>query len=319
MNLKKLSIAVLGMTAAIFTSCSKEQAIADFSVSTAYGTAPLEVAFTNLSLYATEYSWDFGTGSTSSSENPTYYFDNPGTYTVTLTASNESNSDKKSVTINVIAKAKPSADFSFSPTTGMAPTEINFTNSTKGATSYSWDFGNGKTSTLQNPSIVYINGGTYTVTLNATGPGGTDKITKTITIKNAPTRLQINSITLLGYPLTRSDGSGWDPSNGPDLYFKLTDNSGTDYLSTGVFYDVIKSNLPLKYSTTFPWIISSLDFDYQIHLMDYDTFGSDELLDYDFFTVRDRMPTDGSDYPTTLLFSNPFWDLEFQMDVAWLP
>ncbi|MGK7390082.1 MAG: PKD domain-containing protein [Candidatus Cyclobacteriaceae bacterium M2_1C_046] len=52
--------------------------------------------------------------------------------------------------------------------------EVTFTNTSTDATSYSWDFGDGNTSTEENPVHVYDSYGTYTVVLTATGPGGTD-------------------------------------------------------------------------------------------------------------------------------------------------
>jgi PKD repeat protein len=324
MKFKNLSIAAIGMIMAIFTSCSKEkepqkQAIADFSVSSTFGTAPFLVTFSNKSQHATKYYWDFGDGTTSTYENETHTYRNNGTYTVTLTASNDVNNDKKTITINVTSIAKPDADFSFDPLTGMAPCKINFTNSTIGATSYSWDFGNGLKSSSQNPSIIYNSGGTYNITLTATGPGGTSKITKSISVKDAPTKLQINSITLLSYPLTRDDGSGWDPSNGPDLYINLSDDAGTDFLSTGTYTDVIKSNLPLKFTTSFPWTFSQLNYEYILWLKDYETFGTDEILGGYYFVVKDFMPTDGSDYPTTIRLASSTSEIVFTMDVKWLP
>ena len=60
-----------------------------------------------------------------------------------------------------------------SPTSGAAPLTVQFTNQTTGnATSYRWIFGDGGSSTAANPSHTFA-AGTYTVTLTATGPGGT--------------------------------------------------------------------------------------------------------------------------------------------------
>lgn len=90
--------------------------------------------------------------------------------------------------ISVFGNAQPVANFSAAPLTGCAPMLVNFTNSSSGATSYSWDFGNGATSVLTNPSTTYTAPGSYTVKLTAIN--GTLSNTKTMT----------NYITVLGAP-----------------------------------------------------------------------------------------------------------------------
>ncbi|MCP3919871.1 MAG: PKD domain-containing protein, partial [bacterium] len=74
----------------------------------------------------------------------------------------------------------PASEFSGSPTSGTAPLSVSFSDLSSGdVTSWSWDFGDGNTSTAQNPSNNYTLPGTYTVALTATGPGGNDTETKT--------------------------------------------------------------------------------------------------------------------------------------------
>jgi serine protease AprX len=73
----------------------------------------------------------------------------------------------------------PVANFSASPTSGFAPLAVSFTNlSTGGPTAWAWDFGDGGTATIQNPSHTYASAGTYTVSLTVTAPGGSDGETK---------------------------------------------------------------------------------------------------------------------------------------------
>ncbi len=69
----------------------------------------------------------------------------------------------------------PVTDFSASPLSGPAPLTVNFTDlSTQNPTSWFWSFGDGNTSTLQNPTYVYNYPGTYSVYLSASNAGGTD-------------------------------------------------------------------------------------------------------------------------------------------------
>ncbi len=153
--------------------------VAAFSGSPTSGEVPLTVTFTDASTDATSWSWDFGDGGTSTAQNPTYTYNTAGTYTVTLTATNSCGSDTETkVDYITVTCTPPVADFNGSPTSGDAPLTVNFTDASTGATSWSWDFGDGGTSTAQNPSYTYNTAGTYTVTLIATNSCGTDTATK---------------------------------------------------------------------------------------------------------------------------------------------
>ena len=73
----------------------------------------------------------------------------------------------------------PVADFTSDVVGGGAPLTVNFSDISGGTvTSWAWDFGDGGTSTLQNPSYTYVADGLYTVTLVATGSAGTDTMVK---------------------------------------------------------------------------------------------------------------------------------------------
>lgn len=72
------------------------------------------------------------------------------------------------------------ANFTASLTQGCSPVVVRFQDqSTGGITSWFWDFGNGATATLQNPSTTYFTPGSYTVTLTVTNSQGTNTLTRT--------------------------------------------------------------------------------------------------------------------------------------------
>ena len=72
------------------------------------------------------------------------------------------------------------ADFRGDPVTGYSPLEVSFTDLSTGTiTSWSWDFGDGETSTEQNPTHLYTAPGTYTIALTVSGAAGSDTETKT--------------------------------------------------------------------------------------------------------------------------------------------
>jgi len=174
---------------------------ADFCADTTSGAVPLTVQFTDKSTGdITSWSWDFGDGQTSTEQNPVHTYAEPDTYTVSLTVSGPGGSDTETKTDYIIVYAVPQADFVAEPTEGGAPLEVQFTDLSTGViTSWSWDFGDGQTSTEQNPVHTYAEPDTYTVSLTVSGPGGSDTETKTdYIIVYAPPRAAFNSAPTKG-------------------------------------------------------------------------------------------------------------------------
>lgn len=75
--------------------------------------------------------------------------------------------------------APPIAAFSWSQS---LPLMISFTNASSGETDWTWDFGDGSTSSQQNPEHTYVDAKEYVVRLTVTGPGGTDFVEHTVTV-----------------------------------------------------------------------------------------------------------------------------------------
>lgn len=159
--------------------------VAAFSGTPTSGEYPLAVTFTDASTNApTSWSWNFGDGGTSTLQNPSHTYTAAGSYTVVLTATNAYGSDSETktnyITVTVPNTNPPVAAFSGTPTSGNIPLTVVFTDaSTNNPTSWSWDFGDGGTSTAQNPSHTYTVAGSYTVTLTATNAYGSDSEVKT--------------------------------------------------------------------------------------------------------------------------------------------
>ncbi len=109
------------------------------------------------------------------------------------------------------------ASFTAAPTAGTAPLAVTFTDTSTGSiTAWSWNFGDGSTSTARNPAHTYATAGTYTVSLVATGPGGTKTTTKsgyiTVSSSNATVIIQVLDpreapITNAAVTLTNNTGS----------------------------------------------------------------------------------------------------------------
>ncbi len=141
------------------------------------------------------YLWAFGDGEISTETNPVHTYAVEGTYTVVLTASNALGSDAFDAEVEVLPL--PMAGFTYTAQ-GLV---VTFTNASQNATAYLWDFGDGITSTLENPVHTYAAAGTYTVTLMVTGPCGEDTATHSIVVRPVgPTYYYIYlPLTLKGY------------------------------------------------------------------------------------------------------------------------
>ncbi len=156
-----------------------EDVTADFSVSGTTGIAPVVIDFTDLSTGSpTSWFWDFGDANTDTVQNPSHTYTTAGTYSVTLIATGECGPDTLVQSDLIVVDAPPAAPvaaFSGTPTSGCAPLEVAFTDESTGdITSWAWNFGDGQTDTLQNPTHTYTAAGLFTVSLTVTGPGGSD-------------------------------------------------------------------------------------------------------------------------------------------------
>ena len=168
---------------------------ADFSSNVTSGYAPLYVQFTDDSSAATGWSWNFGAGTVTTQQNTVHVFTTPGTYTVSLTASNDNGTDSKSAQIIVLLRPiLPAASFNVSSTTGIAPLRVTFTDKSTGSpTSWSWNFGDGETSTQKNPVHQFTKAGTYTVNLTASNKNGSSSTTTQIIVTSRPVIIPVAS------------------------------------------------------------------------------------------------------------------------------
>jgi PKD repeat protein len=154
--------------------------VANFTASITEGCAPLQVVFTNNSTNAESYKWTFGDGNTSTIYNPSNIFVVQGNYEVKLVIENNSGvSDSFMLAITV--HPKPTASFSSNVTSGcINNNQITFNNTSGSANSFLWDFGDGNTSTITNPSHAYSLPGNYSIKLIATNNHGCTDIVEKI-------------------------------------------------------------------------------------------------------------------------------------------
>ena len=243
--------------------------IANFSATPTSGTKPLTVQFTDQSTDATSWSWNFGDDNTSLEQNPSHTYNDPGDYTVTLTATNEYGNDIETKTNYISVDGNsPIADFSADNTSVAVNESINFTDQSTDATSWSWDFGDGNTSTEQNPSHAYTSVDIYTVSLTVYNTYGSDTETKTdfISIITGIEDINTNNQIII-YP---------NPTNGT-LIFKSSVE--LDYIE---IYDIIGS---LIYKIKFEVEIDISNFNEGIYLLKL--YSKEEILKTEKIILND--------------------------------
>jgi len=139
----------------------------------ANGCVPYNAVFTNNSLGGLNFLWDFGDGQTSTEDNPSHLYPQTGAYTVKLTAYDSTSCNKvDDTTFTITVSPIPIASFTFNPTEPTENTFTNFVNHSQGATKYAWNFGDGDTSTLENPKHIFDATSTYNVCLTAINDAG---------------------------------------------------------------------------------------------------------------------------------------------------
>lgn len=175
-------------------------------------TTAQDVTFTDQSTGGvTSWLWNFGDGTSSPSQNPVHRYATAGAYNVTLTVFRNSQSAAASKTINVAsatgAVPAPVASFDFSPGTSTSGQVVTFSDRSTGATSWLWNFGDGSSSTQQNPSHAYASAGTYTVVLTASNSASSSVTSRSVTIAAAV--VPFRSLVSVTAQTTGVGGSTW--------------------------------------------------------------------------------------------------------------
>ena len=249
--------------------------VAAFSTNTAVIDQGNQIIFSDQSTNSpTSWLWDFGDGKTSTVQNPTHTYLTAGTFTVTLMVTNEFGSDtmikQNLITVN---SAVPVAAFSANNTVIDQGNQIVFSDqSTNSPTSWLWDFGDGNTSTVQNPTHTYLTAGTFTVTLTATNSFGSDTIIKQdlITVNSA-------------VPVAAFSANNIVIDQGNQIVFSdQSTNSPTSWL-----WDFGDGNTSTVENPTHTYLTSGT---FTVTLMVTNEFGSDTMIKQNLITVNSAVP-----------------------------
>lgn len=227
----------------------------DFGYTPESGCEDLLVSFEDLSTdAASQVSWNFGDGNTSTDANPTHVYDMPGCYTVVLTrivdgcpstAVSENCINVFEEPVGLMANDHPK---------GCAlPHVVNFTSNSIDAITWEWNFGDGNSSTEANPTYSYETAGLFPVSLTITNANGCSTTITTDTIEVVPLNarfidneekgctpltftLEENAQTVA--PITNWEWFVVSNASSPPIEFTSTDQFPTFTLVDTGFYDL---------------------------------------------------------------------------------
>jgi uncharacterized repeat protein (TIGR03803 family) len=221
------------------------------------GAAPLVVNFTSGAIDSTgntitNWNWSFGDGSTSTAQNPSHTYTNPGTFSLALISLNNLGYTVIGTGPASITVAPPTLAFTANPTNGVVPLTVSFTSPAvdsggSAITSWNWDFGDGSTSTAQNPSHTYTNPGAFSVglvvtnnigfTITCSGPASVTVAPLTVAFSANPTGglepLTVN-FTSPGFDNGSNTITSWNWNFG-DGSTSTAQNPSHTYTSPGTF------------------------------------------------------------------------------------
>lgn len=281
--------------------------IADFLVVTTPGSNLVKI--TDTSVNATSVLYDLGDGTTTTYTNFRYTYWQPGTYTITLTATNALGSSVKTVQVTVggaptttttttvtptptvtVTPGYPVPDFTLTTPTSMG---IQIMDASVNATSVRYDLGDGTTTTYRNFRYIYWQPGTYTITLTATNAMGSLVKTVQVTVPATPATTATTPTATVTSTVTATPG-GQQPYNGPHNAPGLVQAEDYDLGGEGVAYhDTTAGNTGGAYRT------DDVDIEAGASGFAVAYVISDEYLTYSVDAAA------AGDYPITLSAANP--------------
>ena len=270
------------------------------------------------------YSWDFNDDGAqdASGPNPTYTFQEEGTFSVRLAVTDDRGGTDTSVAVVAVAlppNETPSASFSYSPQQPRAGEPVDFTaNATDPdgqIAAYSWDFdGDGaEDATGPSPAYTFEEQGTFNAILTVTDDrDGTATASETVSVLQRFTQVTVTRITVRGMPFTNSSGESWDVFTYPDVYSIILNRNGRFLYTSAYFSDVSPGDLPIAF-TNVQFMITDFDESFGVGIVDFDSGSSNEVIDALDLTIAD-LDVIGT-YPNTITLSNGTTELE--LDVEW--
>jgi len=206
--------------------------VASFTVSPSSPVTGQAASFNGLGSYdvdgtISQYSWQFGDGTTGAGTTTSHAYSSAGTYTARLTVIDDdgaTHSATRSVIVQPSPNQPPTASFTFSPTSPTTGQNVSFNGASSfdpdgSIVQYSWQFGDGATDSGATTSHSYSSAGTYTARLTVIDDdGATHSTTRLVTVQPSPNQPPTASFTF----------SPTSPATGQNVSFNGTSSFDPD-------------------------------------------------------------------------------------------
>jgi hypothetical protein len=177
--------------------------------------------------------------------------------------------------------------------------EVIFTNKSKDAETFVWDFGDNATSTEKDTKHTFRSPGEYKVVLKATGKGGTVETSQLMVVEKPISKAVISLITVVSVAQQRTNGAEWDNNSEPDLFITVTEKGANTEVyrqpSALAYLNTLRQMYPINHRLAIP---ISLDVakEYTMNVFDDDgntreLMGSVDFKFSDYATTTPAYPT----------------------------
>ena len=225
------------------------------------------------------------------------------------------NACEKDVPVTEPEQNFPISNFSYTASSQYPPAEIQFANASAFSTNYSWDFGDGSTSTEINPTHSYLTSGNYTVNLKSMDDDGNSKTSsQLITVSEPPTKLFLKSLVVSNIPFLNNVNQLWDPLDGPDVYVSFQGLNYIEFAQTDVIDNIESGELPVSWTWEEPYLeMSNVGYNFFIVFIEYDGYNIYSAMEgpitFSFSALNG--------YPETVQMSSPNGNFVFEMELIW--